>query len=329
MILGALTTTRLWRALPLAWLASMLAVLMAACGGGTSQFEPFQPARLFAFGDETSLLTPDGRKFTVNALNSTNVVDCTLEPIWVQMLATQYGFVFAECNPDAATDTKALMRAEAGAKVDDVERQIDRQLALGGFAAKDLATLLVGANDVLEVYADFPRRSEEQLIADVRARGEKVAAQVNRLVALDVRVIVSTVPDLGLTPYALTQKGAFTDTDRAALLSRLTTAFNSRLRVNILNDGRFVGLLLADELVQSLVRAPEFFGLTNTVSAVCTVVLPDCTTLTLVDSGNSINHLWADDRRLTYSGQQRLGTLALQRATGNPFAAGTAPDTRR
>lgn len=320
MTLGALTTLRMRRVLPIAWLTLLLATLVAACGGGTSQFEPFQPGRLLAFGDETSLLTADGRKYGVNALNATDVLDCTLDPIWVQMMASQYAFVFAECNPNASAETMALMRAEAGAKVDDFTRQIDRQLASGGFAAKDLATVLVGANDVLELYADFPAtRSEEQITAELRARGERLAAQVNRLVSLDVRVVVSTVPDLGLTPFAVAQKAAYTDTDRAALLSRLTAAFNSRLRVNILNDGRFVGLVLADELVQSLVRAPEFFGLTNTVAAVCTVAPPDCTSKTVVASGTSINHLWASDRHLTYAGQQRLGTTALQRATGNPF----------
>jgi outer membrane lipase/esterase len=126
--------------------------------------------------------------------------------------------------------------------------------------------------------------SEDQLVADLRGRGERLAAQVNRLTDLGVKVIVSTVPDMGLTPFAIAQKAAFTDTDRAALLTRLTAALNGRLRVNILNDGRFVGLVLADEMVQVMNKSPVSFGLTDAVTPICTTPLPDCTSKTLVTS---------------------------------------------
>lgn len=301
-------------------LAAGLLAALVACGGGSSPIQPFVPDRYFALGDETSVITPSGRRYTVNALNTAGTaVDCRLEPIWVQALATQYGFVFAECNPDAATTIKALMRAAPGAKVADVRAQIDAQVAAGGFGAKDLATVLVGANDIVELYAMFPARSEEQLIADARARGEQLAAQVNRLVGLGPRVIVVTIPDVGLTPYALRQKAAFSDTDRAALLSRLTAAFNARLRVNILNDGRFVGLVLGDELTQTMVRAASAFGLSNVTEPLCTVAAPECTSATVVSGGTSTSYLWAHDRLLTFAGQQRLGSLAVDRAVNNPF----------
>lgn len=295
------------------------AALLAACGGGTSQFEPFEPEQYVAFGDETSVIRADGRRYTVNPLNTDGAVNCAAEPIWTQAVATQFSFVFEECNPTAATTFKAKMRAAAGAKVDDLATQVDAQLANGGFAAKSLTTVLVGANDVLEAYAKFPQQSEEQLTADVRARGEQLAAQVNRIVGLGPRVIVSTVPDLGLTPYALAQKAAFTDTDRAALLSRLTAAFNGRVRVNILNDGRFVGLVLADEAVQTMVKVPAAFSLADATSAVCTTTVPECSSQTLVASGASATWLWADDRHLAFGGQSRLSALAVARAVGNPF----------
>ena len=129
----------------------------------------------------------------------------------------------------------------------------------------------------------------------------------------------STVPDVGLSPFALQQKAAFTDTDRSALLTRLVAALNGRIRVNILNDGRFVGLVLADEAVQTIARVPSAFSVTNATTAVCTVDVPDCTSQTLVASGTSAAWLWADDRRLAYAGQARLGALAVSRAVGNPF----------
>jgi phospholipase/lecithinase/hemolysin len=296
-----------------------LAAALAGCGGGTSQFEPFAPEQYVVFGDETSVIRADGRRYTVNPLTSAGALDCAAEPIWVQTVASRFSFVFRECNPNAATEFKALMRASNGAKVDDLKAQIDAQLAAGGFAAKSLVTVLVGANDVLEAYAGYPQRSEEELTADLRARGERVAAQVNRLVDLGTRVIVSTVPDLGLSPYALQQKAAFADTDRAALISRLTAALNGRIRINILNDGRFVGLVLGDEVVQSMARLPAAFGVANATDVLCTQPLPDCTSQTLVSSGVATTWLWADDRHLAFIGHSRLGVLAVARAVGNPF----------
>lgn len=295
------------------------AALMAACGGGTSQFEPFQPEQYVAFGDETSVIRSDGRRYTVNPLDTAGALSCATQPIWTQAVATRFGFVFAECNPSGATSFKALMRAAAGARADDVKTQIDDQLARGGFAAKTLVTVLAGANDVLDLYGQYPRQTEEQLIAEARARGERLAQQVNRLVGIGPRVIVSTVPDVGLSPYALAQKAAFTDTDRAALISRLVAAFNARLRTTILNDGRYIGLVLADEVVQSIAKLPAVYGITNATGAVCTAALPDCTDQTLVESGSSAAWLWADDRRLAYGGHLRLGSLAVARAVGNPF----------
>lgn len=300
------------------FLAGAMAATLVACGGGTSQFEAFVPDRYIALGDDTSVLTSDGRKFGVNALNSAGAIDCTSEPIWVQAVANNYGFRFAQCNPDAATP-KAFLRAAVGAKVGDLSSQIDALVAGEGTSGKVLATVLVGANDILEAYAKFPTQSEDQLVADLRARGERLAAQVNRLTDLGVKVVVSTVPDMGLTPFAIAQKAAFTDTDRAALLTRLTAALNGRMRVNILNDGRFVGLVLADEMVQVMNKSPVSFALTDAVTAICTATLPDCTSNTLVASTSSAAYLWADGTRMAYGGQNRLGVLALSRALGNPF----------
>lgn len=299
--------------------AMVAAALLAACGGGTSQFEAFVPEQYVAFGDETSVIRSDGRRYSVNPLTTAGAIDCATEPIWTQAVANQYSFVFQECNPNNATSFKAEMRAVAGARVDDLKTQIDNQIARGGFAAKSLVTVLVGANDILDLYATYPQQTEEQITTELRARGERLAQQVNRLVDLGTRVIVSTVPDMGLTPYGLQQKAGFTDTDRSALLTRLTAALNGRLRVTILNDGRFIGLVLGDEAVQSIVKLPAVFGVTDATTAVCTTALPDCTTATLVASGSSATWLWADDRHLAYGGQSRLGSLAVSRATGNPF----------
>lgn len=299
------------------------AAVLVACGGGTSANRSFKPDRILAFGDETSLLLSDGRKFTVNALTTTDALDCASNALWVQTVATAFGYVFAECNPNASADVKAFMRAAAAAKVDDLRAQVDAQVARtgdgGGIRAGDLVTVLAGANDILELYGQFPTRNEAELTADARARGERLAAQVNRLVNLGAKVIVSTVPDMGLTPFALTEKANKTDTDRAALLTRLTAAFNGRVRVNILNDGRFLGLVLADEMVQTMAAFPLSYGLANNVAGACTTELPNCTAKTLATDASASGYLWADATRLSYAGHLQLGNLAATRALNNPF----------
>ena len=293
--------------------------MLSACGGGTSQVETFQPLRYFAFGDETSVLETGGRKYAVNALDTSGRLDCTQQPIWVQQVASAYGFAFAECNPSFLPDTQARMLARAGAKAGDVTAQVEAQVAAGGFRDKDLATVLVGANDVLELYSQYPARSADSLLADARARGRVLAQTVNRLVGLGVKVVVSTVPDMGLTPFGRAQKQAFEDIDRAAFLTSLTAAFNEQLGVSVVLDGRFVGLVQADLQFQAIARSPVSFGIADDITPICNVALPQCTTATLVTGGNPATYLWADSTRIAAAGHAQLAQLAVDRAQRNPF----------
>jgi phospholipase/lecithinase/hemolysin len=293
--------------------------LLASCGGSTSQLDPFHPGRLLVFGDDTSTLTITGRKYGVNGLNANNGIDCAAEPIWVQSLANVYGFSFAECNPNSS-EPKAFMRAFVGAKVEDVAAQVEAQVAAGGFRDKDLATVLAGTNDILALYAEYPGRSVDSLLSESRVRGEKLALVVNRLVGLGVKVVVSDLPDMGLSPFALAQKALDpTGLDRADLISRMTSAFNEQLGVKVLLDGRFVGLAQAQLRFKAIGTSPASFGLSNIVSPVCLVPVLNCTTATLVDTATSTSYLWADDIHLSTGGQSQLASLAIDRAQRNPF----------
>jgi outer membrane lipase/esterase len=302
-------------------LAAALATagLMAACGGGSSTIDPFIPETIFAFGDESSAILADGRKYSINGLKADKTLDCAANPMWVQYLADQYGMVFAECNPTNVADPKAKMRAAVGARTADLAGQIDAVVGAGGFGADALVTILIGANDIRDLYAEFPTRSRDDLRADARARGEALGAQVNRLVGLGLRTIIATVPDQGLTPFALAEKAAHTDADRAELLSRLTADLNAGLRTTFANDGRFVGLVLGDEMTQAMVKSPSSFSLSNVTSPVCTAALPGCSADTLVTSGSATTWLWADTVNLGPNAHQRLGLLATSRAFNNPF----------
>ena len=321
MKFSSMVTRRPLRALA-GWAALCAAALMASCGGGTTQYDPFIAQRVFAFGDETSALTSSGKRYGVNGVNATTgLIDCRLEPMWVQVIAGAYGLVFAECNVDAVASPKAFMHAAVGAKVAEVAAQVDARVAAGGFVDKDLALVSGGANDILELYAQYPARSEADLMADARARGERLAAIVNRLVALGAKVIVANLPEMGMTPYARAEALTYAASgfDRAAFMTRLSQAFNERLGVKVLLDGRYVGLAQMDLRTQSAARSPISFGFADISTAVCTVALPDCTTATVATGAIASTYLWADATRLSSGGQAQLATLALERAQRNPF----------
>lgn len=300
--------------------AGVLALALAACGGSTSQYEPFVPQRVIVFGDDNSVLTPEGRRYGVNGINTTtSAFDCNLEPLWVQSVAGRYGFAFAECNTQAVTP-RAFNYATLGATVADVAARV-ASLGSAGVRNGDLALVMIGANDIFDLYSQFPQRSADSLVAEARLRGEVAAQSVNRLVELGAKVVVSNLPDLGLSPYARAETAADTASgvNRAELITRLVTAFNEQLSVKVLLDGRFVGLVQMDLLTQLTNRFPGRDGISNTSQAVCTVALPDCTTATLVTGAASTAYMWADGKRLASGGQNQLAGGALQRALNNPF----------
>lgn len=314
-----------------------LAWAMAACSGG-ERVNPFKPTRLLAFGDEWSVIESDGRQYTVNALDATTgALACQTQPNWLQYLAAQFGMVFAQCNPAGVAAPQATLFATAGAKVADVTAQIDAFVAGGGaFSATDLVTVFVGGNDLLEQFAlhggSYTRTASTDkcggvepaaLKTEVFQRGEALGRQVNRIAGLDGRVLILTAPDFGRSPFGLAQEASATG--RALLLSDLACEFNRGLRLTIEQDGRKIGLVQADELMQVLTdiadgsAIPRRYGFTNWTDAACTTVLPDCTTATLVSGATATTWLWASDRIFGYGGHQQLGIQATTRARNNPF----------
>ncbi|MBL0090183.1 MAG: esterase [Ideonella sp.] len=310
-----------------------LAATLVACGGGTSQVHAFVPARLIVLGDESSLILDDGssngKKYSVNGLDATPTRDCLLLPLWSQALASHYNFVFAECNKAAATP-QAFIRAKLGATVDGAGTGLAAQLAAqsaSGSAVQsgDLVSVMLGANDVLELSDKVAAgtMTADAAVAEVRARGARLADQINAVLATGARAIVSTVPDMGLSPYALEQDKVAAGS--AARLSTLSFEFNARLRTGIdpnRFDGRNYGLVLADDIVQAMTRFPTSYALNNVVASVCAVSLPECTSATadlVATDATALNYLWADDRHLAPTAHSYIGTQAVSRAANNPF----------
>ncbi len=310
--------------------------LLASCGGG-DPITPFKPTRILAFGDELSVIEADGRKYSINAFKQITVngvltddpttLDCTRSPIWIQTVATGFGLAFDRCLGSATTATGQI-RAQAGHKVADLSAQL---AGVQGNAPgeKDLALVMIGMNDILELYAQYPGVGRATLIDQARARGRALGAFVNQLATSGPAVVVLTVPDIGQSPYALAQNTSTGDNTRAALISEMVSVFNNRMSVELINDGRLIGLVYADIDLQNLVKFPTSFGLVNVTAPAClsSAALPGCTTATLAPAdattgaaaATATTWLWADNLRISPAGQSRLGALAESRARSNPF----------
>jgi phospholipase/lecithinase/hemolysin len=314
--------------------------LLAGCGGDTTTVDPFVPQRLMFFGDETSLLVRDGadkgRRYGINGLNSDDVFDCRANPTWSQWLASTYGMLFEACPYDGndditaaptATEFKAIQRAQLDHRAADLAGQVDAQLAdttaSGGVTSQDMAAVMVGTHDIVEVYEALVDRAEYSRAgaqAELDRRGALVAAQVNRLAERGARVLITTVPRLDRTPYGRARIAA--SSAQANVLVALSDAFNARLRRNILQDGTKIGLVMADDLILAMTRSPTSYGLVTdgvTVPACSVTPLTACTADTLVSGAADRNNLWADDRHLGPVGHRQLGQLFTSRAINNPF----------
>jgi outer membrane lipase/esterase len=325
-----------------------LALLLAACGGGT-QVEKFVPNRVLVFGDETSVIddtgaTANGRKYTVNGFASDGVTrDCRVNGVWVQYLAGLWGIVFPQCNPNAVA-TASRIHATNGAKVADVAAQITLAGALG---SKDLTTVMVGTHDIVELYGQYPASSEAALTAQAQARATALAAQLKRIVQTGAKVVFVTIPEVGITPFAQAESASHPNEDRAGLLTRLSFRFNAQLRTAVSNqdspsfiDGHQGVQVLGDELFRAIAaaatvggtgyfnantgvcdaaKAPNVIDCNNSTDTAVNTLITATSTPALVTGGTASNYLWADALHLSPGGHGSLGQTAANRTNANPL----------
>ena len=313
--------------------AALSAALLSACGGGTSQVEPFKPLRMIAFGDENSVIVNDGSndgfRYTINDRRGTAVGKCLNLPIFTQAMASYYGMAFAACNPTAVAP-KAFVHAVVGARIDDPVTGLAAQIAgVAGLSSTDMVSVMIGSNDVIALYEQVRdgSLSRTAALAEANARGRRAASIITGLLTTGAKAIVVTAPDLQSSPYAKAQGLIFAGA--ATLLSELGYALNGSLRTNVEpNDGRHWGLVPADDIVAAMAKRPTAFLASPAavdIAACTTVLAKDCLlthdvlTTTLV-TGASINTpLWADDRHLGPDAHNRIGQQVLARAISNPF----------
>ena len=320
--------------------AALAASLLAACGGGTEQVTAFQPDRLLVLGDENSMIEDfvdaegkhDGFKYGINDRSATTTGKCQSLPNFAQSVAALYGFAFAQCNPTDIAP-KAFILARRHGKAEDATDGLAQQLAgVSNLGKADLVMVMVGSNDIIELYERTRTgMSSADALAEAGRRGAVAAEQVNTVLASGARALVITVPDLGLSPYAVNANK--TNPAASSLLSNLTFNFNALLRTSLNPpDGRYWGLVLADDIVAAMHKLPASFltapavpnvaacaiAVGQSADAVATAVL-GCTTTNLVTGANASSHLWASDRHLAPSAHSRIGSQAQSRAATNPF----------
>ncbi len=329
--------------------ACCLALLLAACGGGT-QVEKFVPDRMLVFGDETSVIddtgsTGNGRKYTVNGFGTDGLTrDCRVNGVWVQYLAGLWGIVFPQCNPSAQATTSRIYAAN-GAKVGDLAAQIS---AAGALGSKDLTTVMVGTNDIIDLYAQYTSGNDEAALkAQAESRATALAAQIKRITATGAKVVFVTIPELGISPFSQKENTDHPEQDRAALLSRLSAAFNARLRTAVSTssspsfiDGHQGVQVLGDELFRAIAasigvsgsaylnasvavcdaaKAPNVIDCNNSTDLAVNTLITATSTPALVTGGTASNYLWADAIHLGPGGHGSLGVAAANRTNANPL----------
>ena len=300
---------------------------LASCGGGTYQVTAFVPARILTFGDESSRLEgPQGLKYSINGLTSGSP-DCTIAPIWTQTLANSYSLVYADCNVNASYMTNAVDMTTVNGTVDDVANKVAAFQAGDTFNSNDLVTIWVGMNDIIQAYKANATADGSVVLPDMNARGTRLAGIVNQIAATGAKIVLLTVPDMSYTPFAYAEstRGDF---DRLKLLSDMSTQFNLGLRINFVNDGSKVALVVLDDLVRNATRNPSSLRLitlpNETYGCLDTSPLPTCTTDTLRNdpaTGQIAQYafMWADATHLGDVLQGQIGTVAARQAHSNPF----------
>lgn len=207
-------------------LAGPLALLVAACGGG-SVVSDFNPTRVVAFGDSVTYVGAGGAaRYTIND-SSTN--------LWVLRLASRYGLTLTDVGDGGTAYAEAHARintatnATGAAGTRSVKEQVDRFLAARTPTANDLVAIGAGTGDLIAEGKKVIDGTQTQGAATtaVKQAAADLATQVRRLVDAGARhVVVFGAYNMGRTPWARSES-------QTGFLETLTTEFNNELVVRL------------------------------------------------------------------------------------------------
>ena len=302
-----------------AWLlAAASALLLSACGGGSTVTSRLSPSRVIAFGDAMADVGQDGARYTVNDGSLNN---------WVQYVASEYGQAITPSSQGGLDYAWGNARfaatpdAAGVASTPTVKQQIDQFLATHTIDSNDLVIVSAGTADVItQVRASIEgSQTSDQAIANAGQAGNDMADQVKRLVAAGAQhVLISGPYDLGRSPWAI-QLGS------DALLHSASSEFNNRLLVSLVDYGSTV--LYVDAALYFNQQTSSSSQVSNYTAPVCTSIDPGpgigtgpgqlnshlCSTGTLVPGVDYNNFLFADLVYPTPRGHTLFGDYAFGR----------------
>ncbi|HEY5972842.1 MAG TPA: autotransporter domain-containing protein [Pseudoxanthomonas sp.] len=200
--------------------------------------------------------------------------------IWAEWVADHYG-------TDATTDNQGGTNyAIGGARIDTpvantipVTAQVDLYLSTHGGRADPnaLYTVWGGGNDLLAF--DFNAPVGVQMVEAVTALQNAGARYI----------LVPTVPDAGLTPFAISLGGGV-----PALATSIANSYNERIFGALSTAGLRVIPLNTFQVQQEIAADAARYGFTNITTPACTGGSLTCTPDTLVAPGADQTYLFAD-----------------------------------
>lgn len=298
--------------------AGASALLLAACGGGSIASQ-FHPDRLIVFGDAMADIGQTGSRYTVNDGSRNNWTlfvarefDRELAPSSSGGLSYATGNARVAAKPDAA----------GNAATPTVTEQIDTFLASSAVTTNDLVLVNAGTSDVIvQAQAYFSgAQSEAQMLANLTAASQALAAQVRRIVSAGATHVVVVGPiNLGRSPWA-------NQINQNDLLESASRRFNQQLLVSLSDMGSTVLYIDAELQFNLYTSQPSAYSLNNVTEPVCTSADPGpgigtgtgqvnsrlCTPSTVVTSEYN-TYLFADRVYATPRGHDLFGDHASSR----------------
>lgn len=275
------------------------ALVLVACGGGSSTVSSLSPSRVIVFGDATADVGQSaGKVYSVN--------DGSATP-WVKALAVSYGVTVTASVTGGQGWAQGGARVATAGAAQSVAQQIDAFFAAGNaIGSNDLVVVSAGLTDIT-FQADAVAAgttSAADGVSNVKAAAVALGGQVARLKGAGAKYISTVgVYSLSTSPYAT---ATATLLNKASFLAAATLEFNVAYQIAMVNLGSVV-----------LYTAPGLpSGFSNYTTAVCTTPSAlDCTTSTLIASipvGSTYNsYAFADDRHMTPAGHSSFASTVL------------------
>lgn len=255
------------------------------------------------------------------------VYACSTSRLWNQIVAHSFNKGFeSQCALDI---DGAHTYAAHGAKVAELQTQVSyhRSELHDGV----LVTIMIGQNDILEVYDDVVNHpaNESSATSTLDARGRAAAAVVQSVLNTGAKVVLALTPDLGESPMATAL-----DATGKARLKAYTVAFNNALKFGMgstaAQDGRHFALVESDLFTNPITRSASYVHGTALCNMAGTFKRPDgtavgvndsdyayrlkyCNANTMVTNGSVATYMWADDTHFAPAGHAQIGSLAASR----------------